>query len=235
MLSFVLGIVPSVLSGFSYKFYDNSHVCIGLPLTLTEIYETRKSTTRIVFENAYVSKDSFTTQYTGLDDGLYFSSAVFLGLNCACYLIILACYIEIIRAVKKSSQRSGRSQETKEQIRLTTKVTAIVATDFFCWFPVIVLGILVQTRVIELPPSVFAWCVTFVLPINSAINPYLYTIADAVSEYRKGKQGETFKANKSKPVATAKSRSADITKTVNTSKSSTSDHQHGQGETDTNL
>ena len=73
----------------------------------------------------------------------------------------------------------------KEQITLTTKVTAIVATDFCCWFPIIILGILVQTRVIELPPSVYAWCVTFVLPINSAINPYLYTIAEIVSKYRK--------------------------------------------------
>ena len=27
----------------------------------------------------------------------------------------------------------------------------------------------------------FAWCVTFVLPINSAINPYLYTIAAIIN------------------------------------------------------
>ena len=29
---------------------------------------------------------------------------------------------------------------------------------------------------LEVPPDVFAWIVGFVLPINSAINPFLYTI-----------------------------------------------------------
>ena len=52
-------------------------------------------------------------------------------------------------------------------------------------FPIITIGILVQAGVFTLPADVFAWCVTFVLPINSAINPYLYTIASVISERRK--------------------------------------------------
>ena len=63
----------------------------------------------------------------------------------------------------------------------------MVATDLMCISPIIVLGILVQARVIVLPPSVYAWSVTIVLPINSAINPYLYTIAEIISTYRKKK------------------------------------------------
>ena len=188
MIATVLGIVPSVLSGLSFEFYDNSHVCIGLPLALTKIYTVELSRARlwIRFDSGFQMEivDVFTTHEDGLVNGYFFSTAVFLGLNCICYLIILGCYIQIVRDVGKSSKRAGRSQETKQQIRLTTKVTAIVATDFCCWFPIIILGILVQTRVIALPPSVYAWCVTFVLPINSAINPYLYTVAEIVSSYR---------------------------------------------------
>ena len=188
-ISLALGIVPSVLSGFSFKFYDNSHVCVGLPLALTKTYVTEEVHTRTWYfwgQVAVYSDDTiFKTHYDSLANGLFFSTAVFLGLNCVCYLIILGCYIEIIRAVRKSTKRSGRSQEMQQQIRLTTRVTAIVGTDFCCWFPVILLGILVQIRVIELPPSVFAWCVTFVLPINSALNPYVYTIAETISNYRK--------------------------------------------------
>ena len=187
--SLVLGIVPSLLAGFSFKFYDNSHVCIGLPLALTKRYDTDRTefTTEFHFAEATIRNDDaeFATQYKGLQNGLFFSTALFLGVNCVCYLIIFACYIEILRAVRESSKQSGRSQEMTEQIKLTMKVTTIVATDFFCWFPIIVLGILVQIRVIELPPSVNAWCVTFVLPINSAINPYLYTITEVISDYRK--------------------------------------------------
>lgn len=185
--SLALGIAPSIVSGRNFKFYDNSHVCIGLPLALTKNFTTSVTTSRISFANYGFSypKYTFDTQYTGLVTGLYFSTAIFLGLNCLCYLVILGCYVEIVRVVIKSSKQSGRTRDMKEQIALTTKVSAIVATDFLCWFPIIILGILVQTRVVILPPSVFAWSVTFVLPLNSAINPYLYTIAEIISSYRK--------------------------------------------------
>ncbi len=93
-----------------------------------------------------------------------------------------------MRAVRKSAEQSGRSLDMDQQIKLTKKVTAIVATDFFCWAPIIILGFLVQIRMITLPASVFAWCVTVVMPINSAINPYLYTIHDIISKYRREKR-----------------------------------------------
>ena len=209
-ISFVIGTVPSALSGVSLKFYDNSHVCIGLPLALTKLHINNYTTKTYVvpFEQISVSyeKNIFAAQYKGLTHGLFFSAAIFLGLNSICLMVIICCYVEIVRAFKKSSIRSGRSQEMKEQIRLTTKVTAIVATDFCCWFPTILLGVLVQTRVIELPISVYAWCVTFVLPINSAINPYLYTIADIVLNKTKNKQDKnktntfTFKLTSSQKI-----------------------------------
>ena len=72
---------------------------------------------------------------------------------------------------------------------------------------------------------------TFVLPINSAINTYLYTIADVVSKYRKSAQDKTSDANKPKAGTSATSRSTEIAKTVRKSFSSTQDHQ---GETDAN-
>ena len=191
LTSFALGIVPSILSGVNFKFYDNSHVCIGLPLALTKTYFTEETQQLTTIDANGLSltylKLVFNTEFTGLVNGLYFATAVFLGLNCICYLVILGCYIEIVRAVKKSSKQVGRDRDMKEQITLTVKVTSIVATDFFCWFPIILLGILVQTRLITLPASVFAWCVTFVLPINSAINPYLYTISEIISNARKKK------------------------------------------------
>ncbi len=184
-VAILLGIVPSILVRKHFKFYGHSHVCMGLPLALTTDYKSEtRNVYRVAAGGAYVLYESSINEFEGLSNGLYFSVAVFLGLNCICYLIILGCYIEIVRAVRKSAKRLGRSPDMNEQLRLTTKVTAIVATDFCCWFPIIILGILVQTRVITLPPSVFAWCVTFVLPINSAINPYLYTIGEIISKWR---------------------------------------------------
>ena len=65
---------------------------------------------------------------------------------------------------------------------MTIKVSAIVLTDFLCWFPVCLIGVLVQIGLVELPNSVFAWVVTLVLPINSAINPFLYTLVTVICE-----------------------------------------------------
>ena len=187
IFSLALGIIPSSLSGRNVKFYDNSHVCVGLPLALVERFITAESFERKRYESTeyygyYNDKFTFNTTSIGSTQGLFFSSAVFLGLNCLCYFIIFGCYVEIIRSVLKSSREAKLNKEMKDQVRMTTKVAAIVATDFCCWFPIIVLGIMVQTRVLELPPSVFAWSVTFVLPINSAINPYLYTISAIISD-----------------------------------------------------
>ena len=196
IISIALGVVPSILSGRNFKFYDNSHVCIGLPLALTKAYtRTFQSYQALnIIQTPTLGGDQpelpgaggmlfgeSTTIFKGYTDGLYYSTALFLCLNGFCYMIILGCYVEIFRAHSKSAKQSGRTPAADEQMRLTRKVFAIVATDFCCVFPIICLGILVQTRAIVLPASVFAWSVTFILPINSAINPYLYTIAEIIS------------------------------------------------------
>ena len=187
IFALALSVTPSALAGKDFKFYDNSHVCIGLPLALTEKY-TKIDVGQIQFEGTTFGTDSSYYEPNGYAVGLFYSSALFLGFNALCYLLIFGCYIEIVRAVRTTSKQSGRTQDMKEEIRMTTKVAAIVATDFFCWAPIIVLGILVQIKAITLGPHVYAWLVTCVLPINSAINPYLYTIAELILQYRKKNQ-----------------------------------------------
>ena len=185
--SLALGVVPSSLAGQNDRFYANSHVCIGLPLSKLQVYKTHHFdwTYTCSKEGICYWKKPVTSEYLGEVNGMIFASVMFLGLNFICYLILLVCYVEIVRTVFKSSQRAGLNTEMKEQIRLTAKVAFIVLTDFACWFPIIIIGIFVQAGVLVLPPDVFAWCVTFVLPINSAINPHLYTIAAIISSRRK--------------------------------------------------
>ena len=177
----VLGIVPSSLAGENDLFYDNSHVCIGLPLSKLPIYNTEESAKGIKIcpdGDICYWKRPIQSEYVGEVNGMIFASVMFLGINFLCSLVILACYVEIIRTV---FMRAGFNPEMKEQIILSAKVAAIVVTDFACWFPIIIIGILVQAGVLTLPANVFARCATFVLPINSAINPYLYTISAIVN------------------------------------------------------
>ena len=192
-ISLILGIVPSSLAGRNYKFYHNSHVCVGLPLALVEHFDHIETSEWMCPSNEQFCyfQQSLQSRSLGKIRGMYFASAIFLGVNCICYFIISVCYVEIVRFVFKSSKRAGLNREMKDQMRMTIKVAAIVFTDFACWFPVILMGILVQAGVLILPPSVFAWCVTFVLPINSAINPYLYTIAAIISRRKQAQISPT--------------------------------------------
>ena len=185
--SVALGIVPSSLGGNSdyMAFYDNSHVCIGLPLALIKTHSVIIHKQLTFSGRFWYEKQLVESEYLGDISGMYFASAMFLGINCICFLIILLCYVEIVRAVFKSSKRVGINKDIKEEIRMTVNVSVVILTDFVCWFPIIIMGILVQAKILTLPPSVFAWCVTFILPVNSAINPYLYTIAHVISNYRK--------------------------------------------------
>ena len=198
LTSLALGVVASSFGGNSkhVTFYDNSHVCIGLPLALIKTH-SKTIDTKLMFAGTFIYYwEVGKSEYLGDVPGMYFSSAIFLGLNFICFLIILLCYVEIVRAVSKSSKCVGINKDIKEEIRMTVNVSVVILTDFVCWFPIIILGILVQAKVITLPASVFAWCVTFLLPINSAINPYLYTIAHVISSYRKQVEKEKFHRSK---------------------------------------
>ena len=41
------------------------------------------------------------------------------------------------------------------------------------------LGFMSATGSVEIPPDVYAWTAVFLLPLNSSLNPYLYTFSIA--------------------------------------------------------
>ena len=149
LTALTLALIPSILAGTNYRLCDNSHVCIGLPLAKLRVYSNNVTCKfKINYElfqvYAIIREKSVPL---GEVDGMFFS-ALFLGLNCICYIAIVICYVEIVRAVVKSSKRVGFSTEVKKQVKMTAKVAAIVLTDFLCWSPVIVPGVLVQAGVL---------------------------------------------------------------------------------------
>ncbi|KAK3889848.1 hypothetical protein Pcinc_006174 [Petrolisthes cinctipes] len=71
-------------------------------------------------------------------------------------------------------RRTNSDSNWNEMKMLALRVFLVVATDALCWLPIIFLGILSISGV-DIPPSVFSWTAVFILPINSVINPILYT------------------------------------------------------------
>ena len=99
-----------------------------------------------------------------------------LGVNLFCFIIISLCYIAITVKTRKSIEDSGQqdnSNRMKEVAAVQNKVMIIIATDFLCWVPFIIISGLHNLQYIDAS----FWYVTFamiVLPLNSVINPLIY-------------------------------------------------------------
>nr|KAG5687537.1 hypothetical protein BaRGS_013639 [Batillaria attramentaria] len=78
-----------------------------------------------------------------------------------------------------SSARSDNSRDVAIARRLLT----IVLSDFLCWFPVGLLGLLASSGT-PISSEVSVGMAIFVLPFNSALNPFFYTF-NVVMEKRK--------------------------------------------------
>ncbi|XP_072039665.1 lutropin-choriogonadotropic hormone receptor-like [Amphiura filiformis] len=178
LISFVVSIVPIVLAGPDSDFYDLSDVCIGLPLITRPArynFEASGVANQVTFDLP-VAEDS--------KPAWYFSIVIFLGINLVCFLVIFLCYVAIFVSVKRSRKSAGRKESLNEEMKMAIKMAAVVGTDFICWFPVIMMGVLSQTGAVVIPLDAYVWSVVFVLPINSSLNPYLYTLATMISDHR---------------------------------------------------
>ena len=153
IISLFLSIVPILgLEYFSgndddgnFGFYGRSSVCLPLQLS------------------------------SDLPAGWEYSVAVFLGINFIAFIFMVIAYTAIFIKVRKSSHKV-RSTGTKREYSLAKRMTFIILTDFLCWMPVIVIALLSITKTYNDPTKqVYVWIAVFVLPINSSINPFLYT------------------------------------------------------------
>ena len=66
---------------------------------------------------------------------------------------------------------------------LAYRLATVVVTDFLCWSPLGILGILAANG-IRIPGEVNVAMAIFVLPLNSALNPFLYTINTLMEKRR---------------------------------------------------
>lgn len=117
--------------------------------------------------------------------GWTYSAFVFLGVNLCAVLVMLILYTRMFFILNRdrSQTRPGSVDKHKEDVILALRFFFIVFTDCLCWLPIVVIKIIAFTS-LTINSVTYAWVVVFILPINSAINPILYTMA-APTEMRK--------------------------------------------------
>ena len=164
----IIAFIPTV--GFDYfgsrqkghHFYGRSVVCLPLQLS------------------------------TDKPSGWEYSVAMFVGLNFTLVLFVVVAYAMIIykscasnrRMAKQGTERERRMKakskaaDLRREASLAKRVFFIVLTDCVCWLPIVAIGMRsLLEKSFRTPGDLAVWIAVFVLPVNSAINPILYTLS----------------------------------------------------------
>ncbi|KAL9955436.1 hypothetical protein ACROYT_G036764 [Oculina patagonica] len=122
--------------------------------------------------------------------GWEYSVFLFLALNFASFMLIFFLYLVMFFKIQKTREMSGAGNAVAS---IGTRMVFIVLTDFSCWIPIIIIG-MASLLGMEASPTVYAWVAVFVLPLNSALNPILYTIS--TTNFRRKLRGSVRKRSR---------------------------------------
>ncbi|XP_075680117.1 uncharacterized protein LOC113790232 isoform X2 [Dermatophagoides pteronyssinus] len=131
-----------------------------------------------------IAKRYFTNRYYGnngvclglqLHDGtgIGYSTFLFCGVNSIVFLFIMHAYMKMSMAIMNSAIGLRTTQQHDRNI--AKRCAFIVATDGICWLPIVLIK-LAAISGIPINQDLYAWVAVFLLPVNSALNPVLYTL-----------------------------------------------------------
>ncbi|XP_014664050.1 PREDICTED: G-protein coupled receptor GRL101-like [Priapulus caudatus] len=149
MAATVLSCIPFLIDSYFHgQFYSKSGTCLALPLT-AEVHP-----------------------------GWEYSVALFLCLNFIAFVVIIVSYVYMYVTITKTTRAVQRisSQKSKE-LSVGRQMALLVLSNFCCWAPIIIMGLLALGGAVVIPGAVYAWTAVFILPFNAATDPILYTIS----------------------------------------------------------
>ncbi|XP_060555193.1 uncharacterized protein LOC132716059 [Ruditapes philippinarum] len=151
-LAVLIALVPVLHTDhFHNKFYSKSGVCLALPLTRDR------------------------------PPGWLYSVIIFIGFNMITFTLISAGQLLIYAEVRKHNMSKKRLNMTRNnELTVARNLLLIVGTDFICWFPIGLMGLLALSGHV-IPGEMYAWTAVLILPINSALNPFMYTFSAIIS------------------------------------------------------
>jgi hypothetical protein len=114
--------------------------------------------------------------------GRSYSTGVMIIFNFVLFLLIAAGQAFIYWSVQKNAMAADTTRKTQDAT-IARRLITVAVTDFMCWFPICLCGLLALSGV-PIPGEVSVAMAIFVLPLNSALNPFLYTF-NVIAEKRR--------------------------------------------------
>ncbi|KAM4620399.1 relaxin receptor 2a [Polymixia lowei] len=105
-----------------------------------------------------------------------YSIGIFLGLNLVAFLVIVFSYSSMFFSIYKTGiNATDLRSRLHRDVAVANRFFFIVFSDALCWIPIFLVKVLSLLE-FEIPGTISSWVVIFILPINSALNPILYTL-----------------------------------------------------------
>ncbi|XP_017875366.1 relaxin receptor 1 [Ceratina calcarata] len=140
---------------------------IGIILALVPVFHWRSSTRFYGLNGMCFPLHIDDPYYIGWE----YSAFIFLGLNFTGLITIGYVYAGMFVSIWRTRHACSLSVGDFE---FALRFFLIVLTDAACWAPIIILKIRAMMKC-PIPADLHAWVVVFILPVNSAVNPLLYT------------------------------------------------------------
>ncbi|XP_076446172.1 G-protein coupled receptor GRL101-like [Babylonia areolata] len=139
-----LAAVPLLPVTSHWKFYGQAGICVPLPITRVHI------------------------------PGKSYAFGVMIVLNSVLFVLLAIGNVFIYRSIQQHKMGVAESSGTSKDVTIARRLLTVVMSDFVCWFPICLLGLLAEG---DFPVSgeVNVAMAIIVLPFNSALNPFLYT------------------------------------------------------------
>ena len=118
--------------------------------------------------------------------GKLFSIGVFIVFNFVLFVLIVTGQIFIFWSVQKNALNTDSTKVSRD-LTIARRLISVAVTDFLCWFPIGLCGLLALAD-IPIPGEVNAAFAIFVLPLNSALNPFIYTFNMLMEKRKKSRE-----------------------------------------------
>ena len=132
---------------------------------------------KILGDFGYYSENPFCVSHfypTVGDNGWYYPTLT-ITINLIAFVYVAVAYGYIY---KVSSRDIGNSeQDTSSVLILQKRITKLVLVNFFVWFPICTASYVQLGLKMEFSPYVFVFTAVILFPINSVLNPLLYSDA----------------------------------------------------------
>ena len=157
-----LAAIPLLPVTSHWEFYSQTGICIPLPFATSEGFH-----------------------------GYHYKFSLMIILNFVLFLLI-AVGLAFIYWSACSNSISSSTKTRSRDATIARRMTTVVLSDFLCWFPIGLLGLLASTGT-PIPDEVNVAAAIFLMPFNSALNPFLYTYNVLMEKRRLAQEANLLK------------------------------------------